>query len=105
MTSPANRRRAREAGIDLADVVGSGPGGRIVREDLASVPVVPRIDVSAETSEIKVIGVRRLIAERMSEAKRQHPAFPAYVEEVDVTELQSSSGGTSIPRVARANLP
>ena len=102
MTSPANRRRAHEAGIDLADVVGSGPGGRIVREDLASVPVVPRIDVSAETSEIKVIGVRRLIAERMSEAKRNIPHF-AYVEEVDVTELEAlrrhlnSKSGTGEP--------
>jgi 2-oxoisovalerate dehydrogenase E2 component (dihydrolipoyl transacylase) len=88
MTSPANRRRAREAGIDLARVVGSGPGGRIVREDLASAPAVPGADVSAETSEIKVIGVRRLIAERMSEAKRNIPHF-AYVEEVDVTELEA----------------
>jgi 2-oxoisovalerate dehydrogenase E2 component (dihydrolipoyl transacylase) len=93
MTSPANRRRAREAGIDLATVVGSGPGGRIVREDIASVTPSPdaaarRGDVSAETSEIKVIGVRRLIAERMSEAKRNIPHF-AYVEEVDVTELEA----------------
>jgi 2-oxoisovalerate dehydrogenase E2 component (dihydrolipoyl transacylase) len=45
-------------------------------------------DVSAETSEIKVIGLRRLIAERMSEAKRNIPHF-AYIEEVDVTELES----------------
>ena len=88
MTSPANRRRAREAGIDLASVVGSGPGGRIVREDLASARAAPGEDVSAETSEIKVIGVRRLIAERMSEAKRNIPHF-AYVEEVDVTELEA----------------
>jgi 2-oxoisovalerate dehydrogenase E2 component (dihydrolipoyl transacylase) len=101
MTSPANRRRAREAGIDLATVVGSGPGGRIIREDLASVASAsgsgpapaaasPRSggDVSAETSEIKVIGLRRLIAERMSEAKRNIPHF-AYVEEVDVTELEA----------------
>src|ERR1700680_4160113 len=36
MTSPTNRRRAREAGIDLSTVVGSGPGGRILREDLAA---------------------------------------------------------------------
>ena len=36
MASPANRRRAHEAGIDLATVVGSGPGGRIVRGDLDS---------------------------------------------------------------------
>jgi 2-oxoisovalerate dehydrogenase E2 component (dihydrolipoyl transacylase) len=91
MASPANRRRAREAGIDLTTVAGSGPGGRIVRGDLESVErqsPPTRADVSAETSEIKVIGLRRLIAERMSEAKRNIPHF-AYVEEVDVTELES----------------
>jgi 2-oxoisovalerate dehydrogenase E2 component (dihydrolipoyl transacylase) len=98
MASPANRRRAREAGIDLTTVAGSGPGGRILREDLAAAgaaaasrpaPAVPaESQVSAETSEIKVIGLRRLIAERMSEAKRTIPHF-AYVEEVDVTELES----------------
>jgi 2-oxoisovalerate dehydrogenase E2 component (dihydrolipoyl transacylase) len=101
MASPANRRRAREAGIDLSTVVGSGPGGRILRDDLttaarpsgaapqpAARAALNRADVSAETSEIKVIGLRRLIAERMSEAKRNIPHF-AYVEEVDVTELES----------------
>jgi len=87
MASPANRRRAREAGIDLATVVGSGPGGRIVRGDLDSAD--GRSETSGpETSEIKVIGLRRLIAERMSEAKRNIPHF-AYVEEVDVTELEA----------------
>jgi 2-oxoisovalerate dehydrogenase E2 component (dihydrolipoyl transacylase) len=152
MTSPANRRRAREAGIDLATVVGSGPGGRIVRGDLPAAGGAPGGDLApraaaqsetlprggaaaggtaatgiaatgiaaagmaatgiaaagmaaaaaavaatagariaaagAETTEIKVIGVRRLIAERMSEAKRTIPHF-AYVEEVDVTELDA----------------
>ncbi|HXC11007.1 MAG TPA: dihydrolipoamide acetyltransferase family protein [Steroidobacteraceae bacterium] len=98
MASPANRRRAREAGIDLTTVAGSGPGGRILREDLAAAgtaaasrlaPAQPaESQVSAETSEIKVIGLRRLIAERMSEAKRTIPHF-SYVEEVDVTELES----------------
>ena len=107
MASPANRRRAREAGIDLSTVAGSGPGGRIVRGDLESAaspaapsarPAAPRVAATradgrsdttdAETSEIKVIGLRRLIAERMSEAKRNIPHF-AYVEEVDVTELEA----------------
>jgi 2-oxoisovalerate dehydrogenase E2 component (dihydrolipoyl transacylase) len=106
MASPANRRRAREAGIDLTTVAGSGPGGRILREDLGAAGAdnaradagtgaaagagagQGRADVAAETSEIKVIGLRRLIAERMSEAKRTIPHF-AYVEEVDVTELES----------------
>jgi 2-oxoisovalerate dehydrogenase E2 component (dihydrolipoyl transacylase) len=95
MTSPANRRRAREAGIDLSSAAGSGPGGRILRSDLNSTGVGAAVSqaanvapTAAATSEIKVIGVRRLIAERMSAAKRDIPHF-AYVEEVDVTELEA----------------
>jgi 2-oxoisovalerate dehydrogenase E2 component (dihydrolipoyl transacylase) len=88
MTSPANRRRASEAGIDLATVAGSGPGGRIMRADLQTVAPRPVKADAGDTTEIKVIGLRRLIAERMSEAKRNIPHF-AYVEEVDVTELES----------------
>jgi 2-oxoisovalerate dehydrogenase E2 component (dihydrolipoyl transacylase) len=92
MTSPANRRRASEAGIDLSTVAGSGPGGRILTADLQT--AAPGSGAgraatdAADTTEIKVIGLRRLIAERMSEAKRTIPHF-AYVEEVDVTELES----------------
>jgi 2-oxoisovalerate dehydrogenase E2 component (dihydrolipoyl transacylase) len=98
MASPADRRRAREAGIDLATVQGSGPGGRIVRGDLDQAIMKPAGAGQADagkanaagpaTTEIKVIGLRRMIAERMSEAKRNIPHF-AYVEEVDVTELES----------------
>lgn len=98
MASPATRRRAREAGIDLEKVEGSGPGGRILRQDLPSaaepaqrgtvVPDRPLKTTSGATTEIRIIGVRRVIAERMSEAKRTIPHF-AYVEEVDVTELES----------------
>jgi 2-oxoisovalerate dehydrogenase E2 component (dihydrolipoyl transacylase) len=88
MTSPANRRLAREAGIDLATVAGSGPGGRILRADLQTGAPRETSAGAADTTEIKVIGLRRLIAERMSEAKRTIPHF-AYVEEVDVTELES----------------
>jgi 2-oxoisovalerate dehydrogenase E2 component (dihydrolipoyl transacylase) len=88
MTSPANRRLASEAGIDLATVAGSGPGGRILRADLQTGALRETSADAADTTEIKVIGLRRLIAERMSEAKRTIPHF-AYVEEVDVTELES----------------
>ena len=120
MASPANRRRALAAGIDLAQVAGSGPGGRIVRADVegaaagaegpdrrggpdergpaagqgtaggSHAPGGQGADAAraADTTEIPVIGVRRVIAERMSEAKRNIPHF-AYVEEVDVTELES----------------
>lgn len=95
MTSPAVRRRAKEAGIDLGTVPGSGPGGRITRRDferflkrqaMAGAPLVP-VSIP-ETTEVKVIGLRRIIAERMSQAKREIPHF-AYVEEIDVTELEA----------------
>jgi 2-oxoisovalerate dehydrogenase E2 component (dihydrolipoyl transacylase) len=102
MASPANRRRAREAGVDLTRVAGSGPGGRILRDDVAAAAAShpagsspARADVSAETSE------RRLIAERMSEAKRNIPHF-AYVEEVDVTELESLRQHLNLSRPADA---
>ncbi len=96
-TSPATRRRAREAGIDLRTVHGSGPRGRIQPGDLsqalagrgrggaASARARPTDD---GIEEIKVIGVRRFIAQRMSASKRSIPHF-GYVEEVDVTELES----------------
>jgi 2-oxoisovalerate dehydrogenase E2 component (dihydrolipoyl transacylase) len=108
-TSPAIRRRAHEAGIDLRQVAGSGPNGRIVAKDLEAyvarraqptplrsapkaVPAVrpstARRAPAAATEEIKVIGLRRVIAQRMSEAKRNIPHF-AYVEELDITELES----------------
>lgn len=97
MASPATRRRAREAGIDLSQIQGSGPGGRIERTDLesadnAQAPKRARSPGSAPArdgvEEIKVLGVRRVIAQRMSEAKRNIPHF-SYVEEVDVTELEA----------------
>ncbi len=99
LASPALRRRANELGIDLGVVQGSGPRGRILRRDLdgyvdtsgstaAGAPREPvtRGAASDEVEEIKVIGVRRVIAERMQRAKQEIPHF-AYVEELDVTEL------------------
>jgi 2-oxoisovalerate dehydrogenase E2 component (dihydrolipoyl transacylase) len=104
-TSPAVRRRAHEAGIDLQQVAGSGPNGRIVAKDLEAhvaqrgVQPTPlraapkavaatRAAMAGATEEVKVIGLRRVIAQRLSEAKRTIPHF-AYVEELDITELDS----------------
>jgi 2-oxoisovalerate dehydrogenase E2 component (dihydrolipoyl transacylase) len=96
MASPATRRKAHVAGVDLSTVSGSGPGGRISAQDLESV-IAGKGSATARPAavaarrgveEIKVIGVRRVIAERMTAAKRNIPHF-AYVEEVDVTELES----------------
>ncbi len=96
ITSPAIRRRAKEHGIDLNDVEGSGPAGRILRQDFdaflgdSARPELPEQQPQRATGkkEIKVIGLRRVIAERMSAAKREIPHF-SYVEEVDITELEA----------------
>jgi 2-oxoisovalerate dehydrogenase E2 component (dihydrolipoyl transacylase) len=101
-TSPAVRRRAREAGIDLHDVPGTGPGGRVTRKDfdafISGGAVAAKADPSRsspqraitrpETKEIKVIGLRRIIAERMATATREISHF-TYVEEIDITELEA----------------
>lgn len=95
-TSPAVRRRAKETGVDLGTVQGSGPRGRILMRDLeahvsgapVAAPATPAAAGTGEVNEIKVIGVRRLIANRLQAAKQQIPHF-AYVEEVDITALES----------------
>ena len=92
-TSPSIRARAREAGIDLAQVPGTGPRGRILKQDFEAflaAGAVPTAGPSKRTgvSEIKVIGLRRKIAERMAQAASEIPHF-TYVEEIDVTALES----------------
>jgi 2-oxoisovalerate dehydrogenase E2 component (dihydrolipoyl transacylase) len=97
LTSPSIRQHAREAGIDLASVSGSGPRGRVLKSDLdnllaGNVTTTGGPETSKEPpaaiTEIKIVGLRRIIAERMTEANREVPHF-AYVEEVDVTALES----------------
>jgi 2-oxoisovalerate dehydrogenase E2 component (dihydrolipoyl transacylase) len=99
-TSPSIRAQAREAGVDLRQVAGTGPRGRILKKDLetflqtggesapAAMPVGPASQVQTGTTELKVIGLRRKIAERMSQAASEIPHF-TYVEEIDVTALES----------------
>lgn len=95
LASPAVRRRAKELGLDLAALAGSGPHGRVRQQDIdahlaegrpAARPggLVRREGVE----EIKMTGLRRVIAQRMATASRHIPHF-SYIEEVDVTELEA----------------
>jgi pyruvate dehydrogenase E2 component (dihydrolipoamide acetyltransferase)/2-oxoisovalerate dehydrogenase E2 component (dihydrolipoyl transacylase) len=94
--SPSVRYLARKLGLDLARIRGTGPDGRILIEDLSkaipaagkSIAVEPAADYGKPGTRIKLIGVRRKIAEHMVEAKRTIPHY-AYVDECDVTELVS----------------
>lgn len=100
MASPATRARAKLAGIDLSTINGSGRDGRIQRQDLesaindrtagkapapASAPSGRQVRTGTE--EIRILGVRRVSAQRVADSKRNIPHF-AYVEEVDMTELE-----------------
>ncbi|WP_033073231.1 dihydrolipoamide acetyltransferase family protein [Sphingopyxis sp. MWB1] len=94
LASPAVRARARDLGVDLADV--SGDGERIRHADLDAylryhagqgyqAPGASRAHVDEP---VKVIGMRRKIAENMAASKRAIPHF-TYVEEMDVTALEA----------------
>ena len=111
IAAPAVRQRAWELGIELANVKGTGPAGRIMQADLTAftpasatgtaptqAPISSdiysylrskderyRLLEAQET--IPVIGLRRKIAQKMQDAKRRIPHF-TYVEEIDVTELE-----------------
>ncbi len=95
LASPAVRQKAREAGVDLRFVRGSAPAGRITHDDLdayiARPPEAPARTagkapkIAVET--IKVVGLRRRIAQNMAESSRRVAHF-SYVEEVDVTALE-----------------
>jgi 2-oxoisovalerate dehydrogenase E2 component (dihydrolipoyl transacylase) len=94
IASPAVRRRAREAGVDLRQVRGTGPAGRISQDDLdaflrggpKTAKSIARV-ANTEVETVKIIGLRRRIAQKMAESKRRVAHF-SYVEEVDVTALE-----------------
>jgi len=95
LAAPAVRHRAAIAGVDLSEVTGSGPGGRITAVDLETwinnrtSSTKPEVHMAAddEFEEIRVLGLRRKIAEHMQVATR-NIAHMTYVEEVDVTDLE-----------------
>lgn len=113
LAPPSVRARAREAGVDLRMVRGSGPAGRITHDDLSGfiasggLPPAAGPQPDETIEEIKVIGLRRKIAERMEIANRiPHITI---VEEIDATAVEDlrarmATGGklTILPFIARA---
>lgn len=98
LASPAVRNRARDLGVELQFVPGSGPAGRIEHGDLDAyvasggrgAPVASTGSGYAKAegvTEVRIIGLRRKIAEKMAESVRRIPHI-TYVEEIDVTALE-----------------
>ncbi|QCM12274.1 2-oxo acid dehydrogenase subunit E2 [Agrobacterium tumefaciens] len=96
LASPAVRQRADDLDIDLGQVRGTGPDGHITHADLDTFltarsqperPVVPRAPRDSAVEEVKVTGLRRRIAEKMTLSVSRIPHI-TYVEEIDVTDLE-----------------
>lgn len=88
LATPYVRGRAKEFGIDLNEVHGTGKGGRIELHDLVKVSFKPTSPVLhlADDEEIPLTGIRQLMAKKMSEARDNIPLF-SYFEELDATRL------------------
>jgi 2-oxoisovalerate dehydrogenase E2 component (dihydrolipoyl transacylase) len=105
LASPSVRRHARELGVDLKQVRGTGPDGRIVHDDVVAFAArgakpasVARYAQREGQKEVAVIGLRRQIALRMQDSLRV-PHF-TYVEEIDVTELEALRARLNTDRAA-----
>lgn len=95
--APSVRYMARKLGIDLAHIRGTGPGGRVLIDDLSTaIPAAeparkpakaePKQDFGKPGTRVKMVGLRRKIAEHMVQSKRTAPHY-AYVDECEVTDL------------------
>ncbi|OWV75602.1 branched-chain alpha-keto acid dehydrogenase subunit E2 [Rhizobium sp. R339] len=95
LAAPSVRLFARESGVDLRQVQGNGPAGRILREDVeqflaqGTAPAAAKAGFARKTAteEIKLTGLRRRIAEKMVLSTSRIPHI-TYVEEVDITALE-----------------
>jgi pyruvate dehydrogenase E2 component (dihydrolipoamide acetyltransferase) len=101
LATPAIRKMAQDMGIDINQVQGTGPGGRVTKEDLESfgkakpaasaaakarVPATQRMQISEEVQEIPLRGLRKKIAEKMVQSKQHAPHY-TFVDEIDMTDL------------------
>jgi pyruvate dehydrogenase E2 component (dihydrolipoyllysine-residue acetyltransferase) len=100
LATPALRKMAQDMGIDINSITGSGPGGRITKEDIvnfqssgiskAATPAAPPkfavVGGAERIEEVPFRGLRKKVAEKMTESKT-HAVHYTYVDEIDVTEL------------------
>ena len=93
LAAPAVRNRARDLGIDLRLVHGTGLEGRITHSDVLAyaerreAPAAPVAEARDEVEDVPLVGLRRAIAEHLQQSWRRIPHF-AYIEAVDVTALE-----------------
>ena len=107
--SPAVRQRAKELGVELTDV--KAAGGHVRHADLDAFLAygsgqgyrASHISARRDDENVKVIGMRRRIADNMAASKRHIPHF-TYVEEIDVTAIEAMRADLNANRGARPKL-
>jgi 2-oxoisovalerate dehydrogenase E2 component (dihydrolipoyl transacylase) len=107
--SPAVRQRAKDLGVELTDV--KAAGGHVRHADLDAFLAygsgqgyrAPHISARRDDENVKVIGMRRRIADNMAASKRHIPHF-TYVEEIDVTAIEAMRADLNANRGARPKL-
>lgn len=109
LASPSVRKRARDGGVDLRQVPGSGPAGRITHADLDAFfrqgpgpRGAPGLAPDSSVREVRVTGLRRRIAAKMALSKSRIPHY-SIVEEVDVSALEDLRAGLNTSK--RADRP
>jgi 2-oxoisovalerate dehydrogenase E2 component (dihydrolipoyl transacylase) len=109
LASPAVRLRAKETGVDLRQVPGSGPAGRISHQDLDAFMARDALSASPtrlrekdSVAEVKLVGLRRKIAEKMAQSNSRI-AHITYVEEIDVTAVEDLRA--ALNKQKRSNQP
>ena len=93
LATPAVRALARQMKLDLAEVKGTGPGGRITKEDVerAAEKIAEPLGAAADTygpvEKVSLRGLRRTVAKRMAEASKRVAAVTLW-EDADITEME-----------------
>jgi len=112
IASPSVRHLARKLGVNLADLHGSGPAGRILLDDLTTFLKAPtekpvkkekeafQFDVGVPGTRVRLQGLRRRIGEHLVEAKKRIPHY-SYIDECDITEMVKLRSALRDPCAAR----
>ena len=93
LATPAVRALAKQMKLALADVKGTGPGGRITKEDVEgaakkiAAPLGAAADIYGPVEKVSLRGLRRTVAKRMAEASKRVAAVTLW-EDADITELE-----------------
>jgi pyruvate dehydrogenase E2 component (dihydrolipoamide acetyltransferase) len=95
VVSPLVRRLARESGLDLTTVRGSGPSGLILRRDIERAKSRPVADQTAQR--IPITGVRKAMADKLSRSRREIPEATVWVD-VDATDLLAARAAINARR-------